>query len=138
MNSDPNAYRINGEFASSGNDNSVILTLNVPSHAQALNTDNAYTTTVPAPSKWLGKQMRALITINLSGAVRAPSTYVMAGVPVTYLGSPAVSYAFIDVTRISSGEIQLRARTINHGTFPGSITFGAFTVEARVRTVIGN
>lgn len=136
MNSDPNKYAINGEFASSGNDNSVQISLSVPSHSVPSMQDMVYTQSVPAPSKWLGKQIRADIQVN--GSLRLPGTYQGAIIPITWSGGSAASYAFIDITRIENGNIQLRARTVNTGSPPGNITFSSFSVVARVRTVIGN
>lgn len=134
MYSDPNKYIVNTEFASSGNDNSVQLVLNVPSHSILSGQDSLYSTTVAAPSKWLGKQMRA--DMQVTGGLRVPGTYGMALINAT---SPTfVAYALLDVTRVTSGDIQLRCRIPNNRFPAATVTMPAFTVTARVRTVIGN
>lgn len=135
MNSDPNKYTINGEFASSGNDNSVMLTLNVPAHTIPANTDSERTVSVPAPSRWDGKQMRAIFQYENDRLV--PGNYVVAMLDATS-PSGAIFYAFFDVTRISGGDIQLRCRIPNIAVPASSLSVPAFTVRARVRTVIGN
>lgn len=131
----PREYQITSDFASSGNDNSVTLTLNVPSHSITVGNDSVYTVTTPAPSEYLGKQIRAQITMSGSGSKNSPNTYVSAVVPITWSGGPGDIYAFFDVTRISGGDIQLRCRIGNLGAPPSTITVAAFSVTARVRTV---
>lgn len=133
----PNRFRVNTDFASSGNDSSTILTTTVPNHT--LTTDRTFQNSVSAPSRWDGKQIRAQITITsgVSGAQRVPFGFCMAVLQGTFMGSPVPFYVFMDVSRITSSDIRLRVRTINFYQVP-SVSVPTFTVEARVRTVIGN
>lgn len=137
MNSNPNNYQINGEFASSGNDNSTITTVVVPPHS--LVSENTYTSTVSATSKWSGKQIRARITIisGVSGSSAYPGGFATAVIKGSYMGFDISAYVFIDVSRVTDTTIRLRIRTLNTSGVP-SLSVPGFTVEARVRTIIGN
>lgn len=134
----PNQYQITSDFASSGNDNSVTLTVNVPNHSIPTGNDSVYTTVISAPSDYQGKQIRAQITTSFSGSKNVPSPYVMIVIPVTTIAGPGQLYGFVDITRNSPDTVQLRVRCAN-GIFPSqTISVSAFSVTARVRTVVVN
>jgi len=129
----PNDFLINTDFASSGNDNSSIITVVVPAHT--LIAENTYTNTATATSKWAGKQIRAQITITtLAGAKRVPwgSCYAMLD------SGGYLCYVYMDVSRITDNTIRLRVTTQNQTFGLPSMSVPSFTVEARVRTIIGN
>ena len=132
----PNDFLINTDFASSGNDNSSIITVVVPAHT--LIAENTYTNTVTSTSKWAGKQIRAQITITtLAGAKRVPCGACHAQINSGGYQDP-LFYVYMDVSRITDNTIRLRVTTENQTFGLPSMSVPSFTVEARVRTIIGN
>ena len=131
-----NDFKLSTDYASTGNDNFAIITLNVPAHSVPPGQDSIRIATSPAPSSYSGKQMRAQIESTLPGSVNTPATSCGAVVDITYSGGSGQSYAMFDVYRLG-GNAVLRCRTINQSFPPTTINFPAFTVTARVRTIIG-
>lgn len=138
MMDNPNVFEITSDFASSGNDNAVSIITSVPAHTIPINGETVFTNTAPAPSAYQGKQIRALITTSFTGSKNVPSPTMVCIVPITFSGGSGSTYAFIDTTRITSGDVQLRVRVINT-IFPAAvINIPAFTVSGIIRTIVAN
>lgn len=130
----PQNFQQSSDFSSSGNDNSVILTLTIPTHSVPYMADTTFTTTVAASSSFVGRQLRAAIQSSHPGSKLVPSPYCAMNLPITGLPM-AYTYGFADVTRAANGVIQLRVRIVNSGGTGGAIGITGFTVTARVRTL---
>lgn len=138
----PNDFIVNGDFASIGNDSSVQVSLTVPNHSVPASSESTHTAYVNAPSRWLGKQIRAVISISgLTGDNSVyPGSSCLAITPAYLPSIPTdyISYSFIEVGRVSDGRVRLLVRCVNSSFPPVAMDVTSFTITARVRTVIGN
>ena len=137
----PNKYKITSDFSSSGNDTGAVLVVNVPSHTVPVSQDREFITDVAVGSSFYGRQIRAQMQPSGAGcsiARNVPSPYISMICAVSFSGGTGDSYAFADVTRINPSTIRLRVRTSNSGAMGVPITYTAFSVTARVKTVVTN